>query len=125
VTGQSLTNLELRRAPEVTATVSPAYEWATMNGTMTAQLDWHYVSDYENTFWNTPAAANDAQNIVDATINYQINNTQIGLFGRNLLGEDGYTIGLDVGRSLDFAGLWTFTGTRPPRTYGVRITQKF
>lgn len=125
VTGESLTFLELRRAPDMTLTVSPSYEWSALNGSMTAQMDWHYVSDYENTFWNTPAAANDAQNIVDATLNYQFNNTEIGIFGRNLLGEDGYTIGLDVGRSLDFAGLWTFTGVRPPRTYGLRITQKF
>lgn len=125
VTGSSLTYLELRRAPDITATVSPSYEWSALNGQMSAQMDWHYVSDYDNTFWNTPAAANDAQNIVDATLNYQINNTQIGIFGRNLLGEDGYTIGLDVGRSLDFAGLWTFTGVRPPRTYGIRISQKF
>lgn len=125
VTGTSLTYLDLRRAPEVTATISPAFEWPAWGGSMTAAADWHYVSDYENTFWNTPAAANDAQNIVDATLTYRVNRTEIGIYGRNLTEADGYTIGLDVGRSVDFAGLWTFTGTRPPRTYGLRITQRF
>jgi iron complex outermembrane recepter protein len=125
VTGRSLTSLDLRRAPDMTLTVSPSYEWSVLNGTMVAQADWHYVSEYENTFWNTPQAANDAQDVLDATLSYRFSNTEVGVYGRNLTGADGYTVGLDVGRSLDFAGLWTFTGVRPPRTYGIRITQKF
>lgn len=125
LTGTSLTYLELRRAPEVTATLSPSYEWEALGGTIVAAADWHYVSSYENTFWNTPQAANDAQDVLDATLTYRRNNTQIGVYGRNLTEADGYTVGLDVGRSVAFPGLWTFTGVRPPRTYGIRFTQKF
>jgi iron complex outermembrane recepter protein len=125
ITGRSLTYLNLRRAPKVTATISPAYEWNALGGKMSAQADWHYVAKYDNTFLNSPQTANGSSNVLDATINYQYANTMVGIYGRNLTGDDSYTEGLDVARSLNFAGLWSFVGVRPPRTYGVRITQKF
>jgi len=125
ITGIDLTYLDVRRAPKMTATISPAYEFRLGTGTVVTALDWHYVSSYHNTFWNTPAARNGSQNVLDAMVIYQIGNTEMAAFGRNLTGADGYTIGLDVGTSVDFAGLWTFTGTRPPRTYGVSLKQRF
>jgi hypothetical protein len=63
--------------------------------------------------------------MLDAMVIYEVGNTEMAAFGRNLTGADGYTIGLDAGTSVDFAGLWTFTGTRPPRTYGVSLKQRF
>ena len=41
------------------------------------------------------------------------------MFGRNLADEDGWTIGYDV------QGLWSYGAARPPRTYGVVLTQMF
>jgi len=125
LTNRSLTYLELRRAPELTASLSPAYEWSAGSGNMVLRVDWHFTSEYENTFLNSPQTRNDSQNVVDAMLSYRINNTLLAIFGRNLTEEDGYTIGLDVARDLDFAGLWSFTGARPPRTYGVQLTQRF
>jgi iron complex outermembrane receptor protein len=125
LTGQSLTNLKLRRAPDVTATVSPSFEWPALSGKMAIRADWRYVSSYENTFLNSPQSSNGSQNVIDATLNYQYKNTDIAIYGRNLTNDDSYTIGLDVARNLTFPGLWTFVGSRPPRTYGVRITQRF
>ncbi len=58
---------------------------------------------------------NDSQHLVDAALNYQIGQLQISAFGHNLLDEDGCTIGFDV------AGLWSYAGTRPPRTFGIEV----
>jgi iron complex outermembrane receptor protein len=41
------------------------------------------------------------------------------LYGRNLLDEDGYTIGFDV------SGLWSYAHTRAPRTYGAEVVFRF
>lgn len=125
LTGQSLTNLKLRRAPEVTATVSPAFEWSALGGKLMLGADVHYTSSYENTFLNSPQSSNGSQTVVDASVTYLRGNTELAAFGRNLTEEDGYTIGLDVARNLAFPGLWTFVGARPPRTYGIRLTQRF
>ncbi len=121
----SLDYLHLRRAPKVNGTISPAYEWSALGGKVSAHADWHYVSSYDNTFLNSPQTANGSSNVLDATLNYQYENTSVGIYGRNLTGDESYTEGLDVARSLSFAGLWSFVGVRPPRTYGLRISHKF
>ncbi len=127
--GADLTYLKLRRAPSVSGSLSPTYEWPAFNGKMTAHVDYTYTSTYENTFLNTPQAQTAAQNVIDATLGYTRGGTTVALFGRNLTNQDGYTEGLDVGASVTptghTPGLWTFTAPRPPRTYGVSIQQKF
>ncbi len=125
LTGASLEYLKLRRAPKYNFTLSPTYSFLALEGEVTISADWHYVSAYEHTFWNTPAARNDGAHVVDAQITYDYKNTSFSLYGRNLTKDDSYTIGLDVGRSASNPGLWTFVGTRPPRTYGASITQRF
>lgn len=125
VSGNSLTYLALRRAPKWTFTISPAYGIETMGGKLSLSADWHYVSAFENTFWNTPQARNDGAYVLDAQVTYRHGDTSISLYGRNLTKDDSYTIGLDVGRSATSPGLWTFVATRPPRTYGISISQKF
>jgi len=81
------------------------------------------------TFFNTPQTENASQNIVDASLGYQWNNTMVTLYGTNLTDEDSYTVGFDVGAnpttSPPFAGLWSYTATRPPRLYGIQLSQKF
>jgi iron complex outermembrane receptor protein len=62
---------------------------------------------------------NKAQYMLDASISYKINNTMISVFGKNLADEDGYTIGYDV------QNIWSYTAPRPPRSWGVAITQTF
>jgi iron complex outermembrane receptor protein len=117
--------LKLRRAPDVTATITPSYEWPMLGGQMSVQASWHYIDKLELTFYNSPQGHNPSQNIADASINYQRNNTLISLWGANLTDEDSWSQAYDVGTSRTFAGLWTYTTTRPPRTYGLRLTQKF
>lgn len=111
--------LKLRRAPKWTYTVSANYEQEIGPGTGWVQADLRYVGPHEITFLNNPWLRNDGQHLLDASINYQIGGTQISLFGRNLLKEDGWTIGYDV------QGLFSYGAPRPPRTYGVALTQTF
>ena len=125
VTGRDLTFLELRRAPKLTATLAPSYEWAVGEGTMSVNANWHHVSKVYLSFLNTPQSTNGSSDVVDATISYDWKKTTISVYGLNLTKEDTYTVGFDVGTSLDFAGLWTYTATRPPRLYGVRVRQRF
>ncbi len=117
--------LKLRRAPEVTATFTPTYEWSALGGLMSVQATWRYIDELELTFYNSPQGHNDAQNIVDASINYQRNNTTVSLWGLNLTEEDAWSQAYDVFTARTFPGFWTYATTRPPRTYGLRITQKF
>jgi iron complex outermembrane receptor protein len=117
--------LKLRRAPDVTATITPSYEWPALGGQMSVQASWHYIDELELTFYNSPQGHNPSQDIVDASINYQRNNTLISLWGANLTDEDSWSQAYDVGTSRTFPGYWTYGTTRPPRTYGLRLTQKF
>ena len=116
---QDLSDLELRRSPEVSGTLSATYEWTVGNGRAWAVVGWHYMSDYEVDFANKPELTNEAQDLVSASVNYEIGRVQVSAFGHNLLDEDGYTIGFDV------AGLWSYAATRPPRTYGLEVSYTF
>jgi len=125
VTGGDLTFLELKRAPDLTASLSPTFQWPLWGGELVAQATWHFIDELELQFYNSPQSHNDSQNIVDASISFTRNNTTIGVYGLNLTEEDAWANALDVGRSLDFGGLWTFNAPRPPRFYGIRLVQKF
>jgi iron complex outermembrane receptor protein len=124
-TGTDLSNLHLRRAPPVTATLSPAYEWSVGPGKASIQADYHYIGPEELTFLNSPQGSNKHQTVLDASINYNVNQTRISVYGLNLTNEDAWTQAYDVGTSVNFAGLWTYATPRAPLTYGVRITQNF
>ena len=116
---QDLSGLELRRAPEVSGTLSATYEWTIADNRTWAVVGWHHMSAYEVDFANKPELTNDPQDLVDASLNYQIGQLQISAFGHNLLDEDGYTIGFDV------ASLWSYAATRPPRTFGIEVNYVF
>lgn len=111
--------LELRRAPEWNWTLGATYETPVGPGDFWISGDVHYIGPHEISFLNNPALRNDGQYLINGSINYQIDNTRISVFGRNLADEDGWTIGYDV------QGLWSYGAARPPRTYGVVLTQMF
>ena len=112
--------LEFRRAPEWTGNIDATYEWKTSaNTNMWARVSYHYLDGYYTDFTNAPELTNDAQNLVDASINYEFGTTRLSLFGRNLTGEDGYMIGYDV------ASIWSYSAARPPRTWGVEVAYRF
>ena len=125
VTLTDLSDLELRRAPDVTATITPSYSWQMLGGELWAQADVRYIGEQELTFLNSPQSHVDAQNIIDASINWQRGGATVSLWGLNLTEEDAWSQGYDVGTSVTFPGLWTYTAVRPPRTYGLRLTYSF
>jgi hypothetical protein len=43
----------------------------------------------------------------------------------NLTDDDTWAQAYDVGAAVGFSGLWTYSATRPPRTYGVRLVHTF
>ena len=121
VTGEQvdLSNLEFRRAPEWTGTLDATYEWEMLGGRSWVRGAYHFLDEHEVNVTNAPELRNDAQHLVDASVNYEINNWRFSLFGRNLTDEDGYTHGYDV------AGLWSYAAVRPPRTYGFEVVFGF
>ena len=80
---------------------------------------YRYIGSHFTNATNNAELANDSQGIVDASVNYAVNNLTFSLFGRNLTDEDGYTHGYEV------AGLWSYAATRPPRTYGFEVVYNF
>ena len=115
-----LSALEFRRAPDVTGTVDATYEWDTAGGTAWVRGSYHYIGGHFTNVTNSPELENGGQSLVDASINYAMNNgLQLSLFGRNLTDEDGYSHGYDV------AGLWSYAAVRAPRTYGVELVYNF
>ena len=109
-------HLDFRRAPEFTASLSAMYEWSMGSGMAEILAGWHYIDDHAVDFLNKPELNNDAQNMVNASFNYNVNNWRFSAFGHNLLDEDGYGIGFDV------ANLWSYAAARPPRTYGFEVS---
>jgi len=117
---QDYSYLKFRRAPEWTGNIDATYEWNLGADTkMWSRISYHYLGAYFTDFTNAPEVANDAQHLVDASINLEFAATRLSLYGRNLTGADGYMIGYDV------AGIWSYSATRPPRTVGAEITYRF
>jgi iron complex outermembrane receptor protein len=112
-------HLDFRRAPDFTSSLTAEYQWAVGQGQMWIGGTWHYLGEHEVDFANKPELTNDAQNLVNAAINYEYKNMLFSVFGRNLLDEDGFTIGFDV------ASLWSYAATRAPRTYGAQVVFRF
>ena len=125
ITQTDLSSLDLRRAPPVTATLSPSYTFPAWGGQFTLQADWRYVGDQELTFLNSPQSHNPSYDTLDASLNLRFGDTAISLWGMNLTDDDSWSQAYDVGAAVGFSGLWTYTATRPPRTYGVRLVHTF
>jgi iron complex outermembrane recepter protein len=114
-----LSYLEFRRAPDWTGTVDATYEWPTSSGRVWLRGAYHFIGEHYVNVTNSPEFLNDDQHILDASVNWEVNNLRLSVFGRNLTDEDGYTHGYDV------AGLWSYAATRPPATIGAELVYNF
>jgi iron complex outermembrane receptor protein len=114
-----LSNLEFRRAPDWTGTIDATYEWDMAGGRAWVRGSYHYLGEHYVNVTNSPELENDEQHIMDASVNFSINNMTFSVFGRNLTDEDGYMHGYDV------AGLWSYAATRAPQTYGFEFVYDF
>jgi iron complex outermembrane receptor protein len=113
------TFLKIRRAPKWTWDLRASYENNVGPGTLMVNAELHHIGAHELTFLNNPNLRNGGQNMLDASISYKINKTMISVFGKNLIDENGWTIGYDV------QGVWSYGAARPPRSWGVAVTQTF
>ena len=113
------TFLKIRRAPKWTWDLGFNWEKEVGPGTVWLSGDLHYIGAHEITFLNNPNLRNAGQYLLDASINYKLNNTTVSVFGKNLANEKGWTIGYDV------QGIWSYASPRPRQTYGVAVTQTF
>ena len=111
--------LKIRRAPKWTWDLGATYEHDIGPGSFWITGAVHYVGAHEITFLNNPNLRNKGQYLVDGSVNYKINNTTLSVFGKNLANEKGWTIGYDV------QGVWSYAAPRPPRIWGVALTQSF
>jgi iron complex outermembrane receptor protein len=126
VTQKDLSYLKLRRAPDVTATITPVLTFKMPGGELAARASWHYIDDVELTFLNSPQSHVSSHSTLDASLIYTFNeNFSVGVYGLNLNKDNSWTQAYDVGTSVDFAGLWTYTAIRPPRTYGLVASYNF
>ena len=116
---QDFSDLDIRRAPELTFAVSGDYYWELGPGTAHIWANVRYLDEHEVDFANKPELSNDAQTLVDASFTYEVNGWYGSIFGRNLTDEDGYQIGFDV------SGLWSYAAPRTPRTWGVEFGLRF
>jgi len=111
--------LEFRRAPEWTGSVNATYEWDMGSGQAWIRGSYRYLGGHFIEQTNRPELENDAQHLVDLSVNYQIKGATFSLFGRNLNEEDGWAHGLNV------SGLWAYASARAPRTWGVEVVYDF
>lgn len=111
--------LEFRRAPEFTGGVDVTYEWPIGAGNAWVRGAYRYIGEHFIEQSNRPELSNDAQHLLDMSVNYQVNSLTLSLFGRNLTGEDGWAHGLNV------SGLWAYASARAPRTWGAEVTYRF
>jgi len=118
------TDLEFRRAPEWNATLHATYEWNMYGGEAWVRGGWHFIGEHAMTLANSVQTNNDDQHLVDASVNYKIQNATFSVYGRNLLDEDGYTIGFDVG-GVSAGSLWSYATPRAPQTFGVSLMYEF
>jgi iron complex outermembrane receptor protein len=116
---QDFSNLDIRRAPEITLGLSGSYDFDLGPGTANLWASMRYMDEHEVDFANKPELSNDSQTLVDASFTYDYKQFYGSVFGRNLTDEDGYQIGFDV------AGLWSYAAPRAPRTWGVEIGMRF
>jgi len=108
-------DLDIRRAPDVTFSIGGDYQRDFGPGSLVVRANARYLDEHEVDFANKPELHNDSQILVDASINYYLNDWNISLYGHNLADEDGYQIGFDV------AGLWSYAAPRRPRTWGLEV----
>ena len=127
-----LSTLTMRRTPDATGSLSADYRIETEAGDFVLSGQYRYIDRYQTTlsrapgvipFQNDPRGLTDVQNNVEASLSWsrQLAGGRFSaqFWGRNLLNDKGLSSALPV------AGLFTYGGVRPPRTYGIEIGYEF
>lgn len=126
--------------PKLSGSVGAEYKTQTSFGEITANLNYRYISPYDEQIslgpisgdltngpiivnGNDPRVRSDKQNLIDAalTARFKMSGADFyaTLWGRNLLDDRGPVSNFTA------AGLIAFSSAREPRTYGVTVGTKF
>ncbi|MEM1103237.1 MAG: TonB-dependent receptor [Pseudomonadota bacterium] len=133
VGGFDLSDLEFRRAPDITYSISAVYDEEIGPGDFNAGLTWRFVDDFQTTIvnanpdivpaFNDPRGLSEAQGILNATLSYAMDisqtNVKFSVFGRNLTDSGG------INNTLPVAGLFTFGVLDSPREFGGSVTIEY
>lgn len=128
---QDESDLDLRRAPEVTYTLMSAMSWTLGGGDLSWRASYSHTDGYEATITNYPGSAIDGYEIVDSSVSYSFGKWMLSLFGRNLTDEESWTHSYAVNpvrpTATDAAPgtLWRFAQRRAPREVGVELQYRF
>ena len=124
-TPQDFTDLELRRAPDVTYSITSDYGREIGPGDASFRLAYNWRSDYEGTLDNHSGTDIDAFGVLDASLGYQWGNWTAAIFGNNLTDEDAYSHTFAVVPNALGGTFWKFATPRVPRNYGLQVTYEF
>jgi iron complex outermembrane receptor protein len=111
--------LKFRRAPKFTGSLDFTYSQAIGAGEAWVRGSYHHIGEHFIEQSNRPELHNNAENLVDLSVNYSIKDMSFSVFGRNLTGEDAWAHALNV------SGLWAYASPIAPRTFGAEATFKF
>ena len=116
---QDLKGEPLDNAPEWTVSSHVQYDMELsekLNGI--ARLEHSYIDSYFLDQDLDPHLKNDEVNLINMrlTVSNKSNDWEVALWGRNLLDEDYYAIGLDIPTVGGFAAI-----TAPEATYGITV----
>lgn len=127
-----LSSLELRRAPDLTFSVTGDYTRPIGPGEFNASLSFRYSDEYETTIVPAPAitpAINDPRGTSESEENLSFSlgysfetdfaDFKVTAYGRNLIDDRG------IGSTLPVAGLFTFSSVDAPQQFGVSIGVDF
>jgi iron complex outermembrane recepter protein len=129
-----VSTLDLRRAPKFSMSVGLDYTQELGTGTISVSPVFRYIDKYSTCLienrpvvlgavTNDTRCTSDAREILDVTAYYSAKlgagEAKFSVFARNLLDDRG------IGSTLPVAGLFTFSGVRPPRQFGAEVQFKF
>ncbi|MGP1283447.1 MAG: TonB-dependent receptor [Parasphingopyxis sp.] len=131
-----VSTLDLRRAPPISWSVGMDYNRPIGDsGEIDFSTTFRYIDEYTTCIvaaqpavlgavTNDPRCESDDRTIWDASLSYTLNlagggEVRFTVFGRNLLDDRGLSSTLPV------AGLFAFSGTRPPQQFGAEVGFRF
>jgi len=122
-------NLELRRCPELSYSLTSTMDWEIAGGVVTWRTSYSWTDEYEATTTNYPNSGVEETGMLESSVSYDREKWQVSLYGRNLTDEDSWTHNYVVNafrEDIDGNGaLWRFAQRRAPREIGAELLYKF
>lgn len=124
-------DLNIRRAPELTYSVQNVLDWSVGGGLVSWRLSYSWRDDYESTLTNHPGTQIEAFGLLDSSLTFERDQWRVSVFGRNLTDDDSYSHDYVVTPNRPQPGvdnpgsLWKFATTRSPREFGLEVAYSF